>query len=543
MKKGNNKTRLCIEIIIFVLLLGGFLCGWFLPVKLETKPITNVLYSKQDVKSSDLQVSQVSLFGVQKPVQKYELQNVDDEHVYVRVGYLHNSYQIKKIPVSYVKADYVGKVYQYDVPSVNDFDVKVVYGNNFTKSIDDYSVEGLPDVLMDDVTVKVTSDEGSANVVVRPVEISSFDATYADDVKVGDMFDINQVTAEILFEDGIVLPVTDISTDFEGKLSRKSNVEIVSEKYGATKLELNISGASSFDVQYDGKIYEGEVVDAKKLHITAKFEDGSEELIKDITVDETEVFGATKVKAHSKAYGDLKCTITPVGIASVRADVNMTPDNVMTVNGLTFVYKDKTEKELNMEDVEIVSDISQPLASGDNEIDFKWKDHDYSFVETVMTPLLVSNDTVGTSNSDSTLTVDSTNSTDTVISNDEPEMLYITNDELEPLYVTGSEWNGSKLTKGSGVNYGPTGLETYYNLPMDDVVSIMRDMGFSESDYPYWEREDGCKMLGQYIMVAANLNMFPRGTTVECSLGTALVCDTGGFAESNPTQLDIAVNW
>jgi hypothetical protein len=50
-------------------------------------------------------------------------------------------------------------------------------------------------------------------------------------------------------------------------------------------------------------------------------------------------------------------------------------------------------------------------------------------------------------------------------------------------------------------------------------------------------------MLGPYVMVAANLNLFPRGTTVECSLGTALVCDTGGFAESNPTQLDIAVNW
>ena len=59
----------------------------------------------------------------------------------------------------------------------------------------------------------------------------------------------------------------------------------------------------------------------------------------------------------------------------------------------------------------------------------------------------------------------------------------------------------------------------------------------------YWVREDGCKMLGPYIMCAANLNRFPRGTTVESSLGTCLVCDTGGFAASNPTQLDIATNW
>ena len=78
---------------------------------------------------------------------------------------------------------------------------------------------------------------------------------------------------------------------------------------------------------------------------------------------------------------------------------------------------------------------------------------------------------------------------------------------------------------------------------MSGVVSIMRNMGFSSEDYPYWVREDGCKMLGPYIMCAANLDRFPRGTTVESSLGTCLVCDTGGFAASNPTQLDIATNW
>lgn len=107
----------------------------------------------------------------------------------------------------------------------------------------------------------------------------------------------------------------------------------------------------------------------------------------------------------------------------------------------------------------------------------------------------------------------------------------------------GGSWTGSKLTASMGVNSGPQGKETYYNLPMDGVVSIMRSMGFDSSEYPYWERDDGCKMLGPYIMVAANLDVFPRGSTVECSLGTALVCDTGGFAYENPYQLDIATNW
>ena len=101
-------------------------------------------------------------------------------------------------------------------------------------------------------------------------------------------------------------------------------------------------------------------------------------------------------------------------------------------------------------------------------------------------------------------------------------------------------WKGPVLSKSRGVNYGPSGKETYYNLNMSGVVSIMRGMGNTDE---YWVREDGCKMLGDYIMVAANLNLHPRGSIVETSLGPAIVCDTGGFARKNATQIDIATTW
>lgn len=103
-----------------------------------------------------------------------------------------------------------------------------------------------------------------------------------------------------------------------------------------------------------------------------------------------------------------------------------------------------------------------------------------------------------------------------------------------------SAWDGPVLTKNAGVVMGPSGKETYYNLDMSVIVSIMRDMGNTDE---YWIREDGCKMLGDYIMCAANLNVHPRGSLVESSLGTCIVCDTGGFAAANPNQLDIATNW
>lgn len=116
-------------------------------------------------------------------------------------------------------------------------------------------------------------------------------------------------------------------------------------------------------------------------------------------------------------------------------------------------------------------------------------------------------------------------------------------EEEKKLAVVETSYSGSKLTRSRGSIQGPSGKETYYNLNMSGVVSIMRRMGFSESEYPYNVRTDGVKCLGPYVMVAAHLGNRPRGSKVQTSLGTGIVCDTGGFASSNPTQIDIATAW
>lgn len=107
-------------------------------------------------------------------------------------------------------------------------------------------------------------------------------------------------------------------------------------------------------------------------------------------------------------------------------------------------------------------------------------------------------------------------------------------------FVPDNSWEGSVLTATAGVNEGPTGRETYYNMEMSGVVDIMRGMGNADD---YWVRDDGVKMLGDYVMVAANLDKYPRGSVVDSSLGKAIVCDTGGFAAYNADQLDIATAW
>ncbi len=98
-----------------------------------------------------------------------------------------------------------------------------------------------------------------------------------------------------------------------------------------------------------------------------------------------------------------------------------------------------------------------------------------------------------------------------------------------------------KLNSFNGVYYGPSGKETYYNLNMSTVVSYMREQGNNDT---YWVREDGAKMLGDYVMVAADLSTYSKGDIVDTSLGQGIVVDTGSFTtDGSGTKFDIATDW
>lgn len=105
---------------------------------------------------------------------------------------------------------------------------------------------------------------------------------------------------------------------------------------------------------------------------------------------------------------------------------------------------------------------------------------------------------------------------------------------------TASSWNGRKLTRSAGSVNGPSGKETYYNLPMGGVVNILKGAGVPGD---YWVRSDGVKMYGSYVLIAADQSIRPLGSLVETSLGMGIVGDTGSFIYSNRTQIDIAVTW
>ena len=99
-----------------------------------------------------------------------------------------------------------------------------------------------------------------------------------------------------------------------------------------------------------------------------------------------------------------------------------------------------------------------------------------------------------------------------------------------------------KLNKRDGVNYYKGTKETYSNLDMSKIYE-RADRNFG-SHHKKWTREDGVKMYGPYVVLAVPFDVYPYGTTdIETSLGLGVALDTGAFAETNKSQIDVAVDW
>lgn len=99
---------------------------------------------------------------------------------------------------------------------------------------------------------------------------------------------------------------------------------------------------------------------------------------------------------------------------------------------------------------------------------------------------------------------------------------------------------GDHITPQSGTFNFEGHTETYYNLDMSVVVQVAQSRGIAGE---YHVREDGAKMIGDYIMVAACYDVHPYGSLVNTSLGMGIVVDTGGFVAWNPEGIDIATTW
>jgi uncharacterized protein YabE (DUF348 family) len=109
--------------------------------------------------------------------------------------------------------------------------------------------------------------------------------------------------------------------------------------------------------------------------------------------------------------------------------------------------------------------------------------------------------------------------------------------------VIGLRNDGEGLTKDKGAQFwtdtnGVTHRETYYDLNMTAAMEACGQGGH------YSVRPDGAKVDADgYIIVAADLAIYPKCTVVQTSLGPAKVYDTGGFVSRYPEGFDLATDW
>lgn len=91
---------------------------------------------------------------------------------------------------------------------------------------------------------------------------------------------------------------------------------------------------------------------------------------------------------------------------------------------------------------------------------------------------------------------------------------------------------------------GPSGREGYYTGSAYFAVKAARARGFSERDYPYHVTKDTkLKMLGPYIICAADFHRYPPCSIVDTSLGKAIVLDTIGSSGLATRDIDILTAW
>lgn len=121
------------------------------------------------------------------------------------------------------------------------------------------------------------------------------------------------------------------------------------------------------------------------------------------------------------------------------------------------------------------------------------------------------------------------------------------------------EGDGTVLTANGGVTIGPGGFkETWYDLDMTQVALNMKNIyGIGNGLEDVWiDVETGCKMYGNYIMVAGDVKhssnpngTLERGQIVETSLGLGIVVDSESQAIADrengitPPRIDIATIW
>ena len=388
----------------------------------------------------------------------------------------------------------------------------------------------------------------SAVCLTAAVSVTSMTKTVkvTDGDKTTSVSTINSDTDTIIEKSGIVLGDNDkiVRTDDAENgttLSILRGVEVESSK---DKLAVKESAASESFLTAGMKLSKSEAVSLASAVEAAE---------KEIKLSKRNISLDLRGKVFEKSVpaGTVKDALEYLRVELGENDILETDMNAELSDGMKIVIKNikyRTKETVEAVDYKVVYKDTDSLYEGETEVETYGVEGERKIVnkEKYVNDVLVSTELVSDEVTKAPVNKVVLNGTKEKAAAPAPVQQDYTEGYIYP-YLTN--------TMGRNLN-GPSGQETYYNMDMSGIVSSLQRGGWMYNqcvdtdliDYildtkGYWVREDGCKMFGDYIMVAAGPDVRPRGYLVQTSLGMGIVVDTGGFAYNDPYQLDIATTW
>ena len=357
-----------------VLLVGILGICLFRPCQLEVTVLKSRLHTGQDLEERDFQVVRKSLFGITRPFVSFTVENLSDKKCRIRSGTLETCVEVKKQPVESVVAEYIGKIHEGDALNKDSIVVTVHYADGYSCPVDSYEIQDEESYYIEKSDIIIKTAYGDAVMTVDPIPLSAFWAYHAGSHTEADVFDMHQVKAEVLFEDGMSKDATGISSRYVGVYG-KDDIVISSPVYGDTILKLAPDGVLSYIPTYEGRIYEGQMLKKDLFHVVASKEDGKREDVLDFEMKEHRIWKAELIEGSSKMYGSVCVPVTPVFIRSVEGSFSYRKDKIKA-DSISFIYTDGVRFDLPLDEVEILSDDQTELSSG-NTVRISWQDHEF----------------------------------------------------------------------------------------------------------------------------------------------------------------------
>lgn len=274
MPKKKKKRRIW-PFLLLAAAAGVALTGFVIPIRLEIEVNPDKLYQYDAIEREDVNVYLSPLFKRGNKVDDFVFKKTssdqyDDIEVQETIFY-------KKEHIRNVKLDHIEAVYKVPAHDGDTFDeknvsVSAVYKDGSTEDIQNFSIIGKQEVLDINADMVIRTEQGSAKLVIPFETYTSLNAAYTATAYEGDIFNNENVSVSLSYEDGSETSVRVL--ECEGPEIIAGNTEYtIYTPFGQTQLLIEPVAVdyAEGDVSASGTDYTG--------NITLRYVDGTDKVL------------------------------------------------------------------------------------------------------------------------------------------------------------------------------------------------------------------------------------------------------------------------